>query len=183
MKIKILMTTTLTMLLLNLTACAPNISPDTVSASNANAIQAAVEGTIVSKRIVTVRGDNNIVGTGIGAAAGGIAASTIGGGKGQLLATLGGAVLGGATGHVVQDKMQTQQSIEYVVRLAQQESGTTTIKTEGMNTSMTTVSRTSAQDRYVTLIQGQGQQALQVGQKVLIVGVGGSHARIIGILS
>ena len=94
-------------LTLGLTACAPNISPDVVSASNANEVQTAVEGVIVSKRIVTVKGDSNLLGTGIGALAGGIAGSTIGAGRGEMLATLGGAVLGGAAGNMAQDKLTT----------------------------------------------------------------------------
>ena len=184
MKRKLLLVSILTSALLGLSACAPNISPDTVSASNANDVQTAVEGVIVSKRTVTVKGDSNLLGTGIGALAGGVAGSTIGGGKGALLATIGGAVLGGAAGNAVEDKLQTQQGIEYVVRLAQQRSGTTTIKTKDADETLTTtVSSTSGSARYVTIVQGPGQQVLITGQKVLVAGVGGSHARIIALLN
>jgi uncharacterized protein YcfJ len=43
--------------------------------------------------------DSNIVGTGLGAVAGGLVGSQIGKGKGQDLATIGGAVAGGFAGH------------------------------------------------------------------------------------
>lgn len=178
---------------LGLTACAPNISPDTVSASEANDVQSAVEGIIVSKRVVTVKGDSNLLGTGVGAVAGGIAGSALGGGRGKLLTTLGGAVVGGAAGNLIEDKMQTQQGIEYVVKLTQEQGPTTTISTNGSasnssgydakNRSTTTISSKSAANRYVNIIQGQGQQVLQVGQKVLVAGIGGQHARIISVLS
>jgi len=189
---KIVLVSTLAFVIsLSLTACAPNISPDTVSASNANDIQSAVEGTVISKRNVTVKGDNNLLGTGIGALAGGVAGSTIGGGKGKTLATIGGAVLGGAAGNAVQDKMQTQQGVEYVIKLTQQDSGSTTITTNGTsssgaynskNSSSTTISSKSAANRYVTVVQGQGEQVIQVGQTVLVAGIGGNHPRIISIV-
>lgn len=189
MKKKLLTGTLAVIVSLGLSACAPNISPDVVSASNANEMQTAVEGVIISKRTVTVKGDSNLLGTGIGAVAGGIAGSTVGGGKGKSLATLGGAVLGGAAGNAIQDKMETQQGIEYVIKLTPQDSGTTTITTKNTNSdsqtqnnSTTTISSKSAANRYVTVIQGQGQQALSVGQKVLVAGVNGGHARIISTL-
>jgi len=197
---KLLITTLALTLTLGLTACAPNISPDVVSASNANEMQTAVEGVIVSKRVVTVKGDSNLLGTGIGAVAGGIAGSTIGGGRGQMLATLGGAVLGGAAGNMAQDKLTSQQGIEYVVKLTQEEGPSTTISTSGGNSSTTTdgtkttgttsaknnntttISSKSAANRYVNVIQGQGAQVLQVGQKVLVAGVNSGHAHIISTL-
>ena len=43
--------------------------------------------------------DGNIVGTGIGAAAGGLAGHQFGGGKGKELATIGGVIAGGVAGH------------------------------------------------------------------------------------
>lgn len=183
-----------------LTACAPNISPDVVSASDSNEVQTAVEGVIVSKRNVTVKGDSNLLGTGIGAVAGGIAGSTIGAGRGEMLATLGGAVLGGAAGNYAQDKLTTQQGIEYVVKLTQEEGPSTTISTNGgssstttngtkttgttsgKNNTTTTISSKSAANRYVNVIQGQGSQVLQVGQKVLVAGVNSGHAHIISTL-
>jgi len=200
MRKNLLISTLAITLSLGLTACAPNISPDVVSASNANEVQTAVEGVIVSKRTVTVKGDSNLLGTGIGAVAGGIAGSTIGAGRGEMLATLGGAVLGGAAGNMAQDKLTTQQGVEYVVKLTQEEGPTTTVSTtgnssntntdgttttgtsKGSNKSSTTISSKSAANRYVNVIQGQGAQVLQVGQKVLVAGVNSGHAHIISTL-
>jgi uncharacterized protein YcfJ len=53
-----------------------------------------------------VKDKNRIAGTAIGAVAGGLLGSTIGGGKGKTLATIGGAAAGGYAGNQVQKNMQ-----------------------------------------------------------------------------
>ncbi len=53
-----------------------------------------------------VKDQNRIAGTAIGAVAGGLLGSTIGGGKGKTLATVGGAAAGGYAGNQVQKGMQ-----------------------------------------------------------------------------
>lgn len=168
-------------LALGLNACA-NISPDTVTASDANEIQSAVEGVIVSKRNVTVKEDSNAIGTLAGAGLGAVAGSAVGGGNMRYITGIAGAVAGGAAGNAIEDKLTTQQGVEYIVKLAQQDSGTTTVKTIGAINTTTTVSSQSAKDRFVTVVQGQGQQVLNVGQKVLIAGANGGHARIISTI-
>ena len=190
MKKNLLTSTVIVALSLGLSACAPNISPDVVSASNANEAQTAVEGVIVSKRVVTVKGDSNMIGTLAGAGLGALAGSAVGGGNMRYATGLAGAVAGGAAGNAIEDKLTTQQGIEYVVKLAQQDSGTTTITTIGQstlntttkNTSTTTIGRKSAANRYINIVQGQGQQVLQVGQKVLVAGIDSGHAHIISTL-
>lgn len=183
---------------LGLSACAPNISPDVVSASNANEVQTAVEGVIVSKRIVTVKGDSNMLGTLAGAGLGALAGSAVGGGNMRYATGLAGALGGGAAGNAIEDKLTTQQGIEYVVKLAQQESGTTTITSndtgsittpaqkaallKARRNGTTTISSKTAANRYINIVQGQGQQVLQVGQKVLVAGVDSGHAHIISTL-
>lgn len=164
------------------TACTPNISPDVTQSSDANQVQTAVEGVIVSKRVVTVKGDN-MVGTIAGAALGAIAGSAVGGGsRVPAMAAIGGGLLGGAAGNAIESKMTTQQGIEYVIRLTQQDSNTVTINRQGYNAARTTVSSRSAANRYVTVVQGQGSQALPVGQRVLVAGVGTNHAHILSTL-
>lgn len=219
MKNKLLVISMAAMISLGLSACAPNISPDTVSASNANEVQTAVEGVIVSKRIVTVKGDSNMVGTLAGGIIGAVAGSSVGGGNMRYITGTAGAVAGGAAGNVIEDKLTTQQGIEYVVKLTQEDGPTTTISSNGQssisatssdkdfgsgnnpqgtssasitgnssasakgkNSSTTTISSKSAANRYVTVIQGQGSQALPVGQKVLVAGVNSGHAHIISTL-
>lgn len=179
---------------LGLTGCAPNISPDVVSASSANEVQTAVEGVIVAKHNVTVKGDSNAAGTLAGAVIGALAGSQVGGGNMRYVTGAAGAAGGGVAGNMIQDKLTTQQGIEYVVKLTQEEGSSTTVTTtgqnslsgavniKGKNSSSTTVSSKSAANRYVNVIQGQGQQVLEVGQKVLIAGANSGHAHIIGTL-
>jgi outer membrane lipoprotein SlyB len=175
---------------IELTACTPNISPDVVSASGANQVQNAEEGTVISKRAVTVKPNNTAVGTLTGAGLGAIGGSQIGGGDTRYATGLIGAVAGGLAGSMIQDKLTTQKGIEYVVKLDQQESGSTTMTTTGtttsatskkQSTSTTVVSGKSAPKRYVTVTQAQGDQEIKVGQRVLVEGIGTSHARIIVI--
>lgn len=179
---------------LGLTACAPNISPDVVSASSANEMQTAVEGVIVAKHNVTVKGDSNAAGTLAGAVIGALAGSQVGGGNMRYVTGAAGAAAGGAAGNAIQDKLTTQQGIEYVVKLTQEEGPSTTVTSTGQNSmsgavnirgrnsSSTTISSKSAANRYVNVIQGQGEQVLQVGQKVLVAGANSGHAHIIATL-
>jgi len=53
-----------------------------------------------------VKDKNRLAGTAIGAVAGGLLGSAIGGGKGKTLATVGGAAAGGYAGNQVQKNMQ-----------------------------------------------------------------------------
>jgi uncharacterized protein YcfJ len=58
------------------------------------------------QRQAPVKDENRVAGTAIGAVAGGLLGSTIGGGKGKTLATIGGAAAGGYAGNQVQKGMQ-----------------------------------------------------------------------------
>lgn len=59
---------------------------------------------------------HRVMGTAIGAVAGGLLGHQIGGGKGKTLATVGGAVAGGAIGHHVQTEHQEHQTYTTVER-------------------------------------------------------------------
>lgn len=54
--------------------------------------------------------DHRIIGTGIGAVAGGLLGHQVGGGKGKTLATVGGAVAGGYVGNRVQKNEQDKKA-------------------------------------------------------------------------
>lgn len=54
--------------------------------------------------------DHRIIGTGIGAVAGGLLGHQVGGGKGKTLATVGGAVAGGYVGNRVQKHAQDEKT-------------------------------------------------------------------------
>jgi uncharacterized protein YcfJ len=65
---------------------------------------------VVSEK-APVKDPNRIAGTAIGAVAGGLIGSQIGGGSGRDLATIGGAVAGGYAGHEVQKGMQEKDTV------------------------------------------------------------------------
>jgi uncharacterized protein YcfJ len=58
-----------------------------------------------------VKDKNRIAGTAVGAVAGGLLGSTVGGGKGKTLATIGGAAAGGYAGNQVQKNMQQKDVV------------------------------------------------------------------------
>lgn len=71
---------------------------------------------IVNVRPVVIRGENNIVGIGAGALAGGIAGSMIGKGKASALTAVGGALAGGLLGNEVGKKTTGGRGLEITVR-------------------------------------------------------------------
>ena len=84
--------------------------------------------TVVSVRPIKVSTQNG-AGTAIGGIAGGIAGSQIGGGNtAHLLGAVGGAILGGFAGNAAQEGLTSQQGYEYIVRL---DNGNTVSTTQG----------------------------------------------------
>src|SRR3546814_17205716 len=77
-------------------------------------------GTVESVRSITIQKDQTS-GAGVvaGGALGGVAASPIGGGTGQVLATIGGGILGAMAGNAVENQMGKTQVLEINVRLEQ----------------------------------------------------------------
>ncbi len=104
-----------------LTGCASRIGTNQYVAAGVGETMTSYMGVVVSKRVVSVKenqklGDNSM-GAGIGALVGGVAASNIGGGYGQVAATVGGAILGGFAGAAIEDHVGTQEAFEYTVQL------------------------------------------------------------------
>lgn len=162
--------------------CTPNISPDVTQASNANTMQTAIPGTIVSEHVITVKG-NNTLGTVAGGALGAISGSAVGGStRAHLISGIVGASLGAAAGNVIEDKITKQKGIEYVIRLDTMVSGIKNINSMGNYASQTTISRHSNGAQYVNVVQGQGSEQLAVGQRVMVAGVGSNHVTIISTL-
>ena len=76
------------------------------------------QGTVVSSRIVDVRGGEN---SGAGAFAGGVAGATIGGvaigsGNGSVLAAVIGGLIGAGAGYLAEDSVRSREGVEYVIR-------------------------------------------------------------------
>ncbi len=105
-----------------LTGCARNISGNTYSHQDVyNRAKEGYPGKIISVRKVVVKAgeslEDNKTGMLLGAVAGGLAASTIGGGNAKLVTGALGAMAGGAAGAYAEDALKTQEAYEYVVQL------------------------------------------------------------------
>ena len=79
------------------------------------------QGVIVSARKVNVEGheslEDNTLGMAMGAVGGGLVGTQVGKGRGNVAATLGGAVLGGAAGAFAEKALKQQDGMEYAVKL------------------------------------------------------------------
>ncbi|QWT18829.1 glycine zipper 2TM domain-containing protein [Bacillus sp. NP157] len=64
----------------------------------------------VETKQIQSKDNNRLIGTGVGAVAGGVLGHQVGGGKGKTLATVGGAVAGGYVGNQVQKNHQDKNA-------------------------------------------------------------------------
>ncbi|MDB5370852.1 MAG: hypothetical protein JWP20_2410 [Roseomonas sp.] len=105
------------LLLGGLAACAPTMTATTYNTGSIGRAASLSYGTIVGLRPVTVQNNQAGLGTAAGAVAGGVAGSFIGGDwRSNLLAGLGGAVIGGALGNAAERGTGTGQAVEFFVR-------------------------------------------------------------------
>lgn len=86
-------------------------------------VQQAPPGSVFTGRVETIepittnKESSGILGTVIGAAAGGLLGHQVGGGRGNTAATIGGAVIGGVAGNQVQRRTSDQSDTAYRVRV------------------------------------------------------------------
>ena len=108
--------------------CASDIDSNYYSTGSVGQVSQAQGCTVVSVRPIKVSTQNG-AGTAIGGIAGGIAGSQIGGGNtAHLLGAVGGAILGVFAGNAAQEGLTSQQGYEYIVRL---DNGNTVSTTQG----------------------------------------------------
>lgn len=101
--------------LLVLTACADKYSPDSYSPGGMQQANKVDRAIVKSVRQVDVNDPSLGLGTLGGAAAGGLAGSQIGAGTGNAFATLGGVLVGGAIGYVVDQDINSTTAYEYIL--------------------------------------------------------------------
>jgi outer membrane lipoprotein SlyB len=103
-----------------LSGCARQISSDVYSDTQMGEASRTYAGVVANVRKVQVapeKLENNVLGAGAGALGGGLAASHIGGGKGNIAATAAGAIAGAVGGAYAEQMLKTQDALEYVVKL------------------------------------------------------------------
>lgn len=102
-----------------LTGCARNMGAAVYTSSSA--VGKVLEGTVLSAQAITIKDNDKLQDNGMGMLAGGatgaIAGSAIGKGKGSTLGAVGVGIAGAALGAFIQDKLSTQQGMQYVVRI------------------------------------------------------------------
>ena len=100
-----------------LSGCPSSMSGSAYNRNQARTAQQAQLGTVQGVREVLIEGTKTHIGTATGAALGGIAASNIGGGRGKVAASIGGAVLGGLAGAAAEEAITRQPGLEITVLL------------------------------------------------------------------
>lgn len=99
-----------------MTGCMADLTGSNYDRGEARTLQSVQFGEVVELEAVRVDGSQGL-GAIAGAAAGGIAGSTIGGGKGKSLATIAGAVAGGVLGNLAERKTTETNGVNLTIRL------------------------------------------------------------------
>lgn len=99
-----------------LTACAAGQTNTTYNRSQIGKRGSTSTGTVVAMEVVTTKGEKKGLGALAGGATGAIAGSSIGGGRGSLLAAIGAGVAGAVAGSLVEEKVLTDTAFEFLVQ-------------------------------------------------------------------
>jgi outer membrane lipoprotein SlyB len=99
-------------------ACASGVGAGDYARSSVGQINRVDEGVVLRVRPVRIEGTRTIIGPAAGAAVGGVAGSTIGGGdEERAIGAIAGAVLGGLAGAAAEQGLTRRQGFAYTVRL------------------------------------------------------------------
>lgn len=112
-----LMLTFLVIFSVVITGCAQSTSGRSYSDSQSRRSYEVLMGTLVDVRDVTIERDERGVGTISGAAIGGVAGNSVGGGSGRAITTIIGALAGGIIGNKVEGEVMKEEGVELVVEL------------------------------------------------------------------
>ncbi len=131
-----------------LAGCASDLSGESYSRSEARTVQRVEYGIIEQLRPVKIEGTKTPIGAGAGAAVGGIAGSSIRGGKtGQVMAVIG-AVAGGLTGAAIEEGVTRTTGVEITLKM---DDGRTIAVVQGLSPN----ERYSVGDRVRVISSGQ----------------------------
>jgi len=136
-------------MILALSGCGPNYSPNTYATNAAQQAAKVEEGVIAGVRPVQISASGAVGGV-AGAAAGGVAGSQVGAGATSAFAAIGGSVIGGLAGVATEHIVGDADGFEYIVRKA---------------------------DGSMVSVAQKDEKPLKVGQKVLVIA--GPQARIV----
>lgn len=100
-----------------ISGCASSLTGDSYSREDARQVQSVQYGTVEDVRLVKIEGTKTPIGTAAGATVGGVAASSIGEGKGAAVAAVIGAVVGGLAGSAAEEELTKTQGVELVIHM------------------------------------------------------------------
>jgi outer membrane lipoprotein SlyB len=104
-------------LMLALVACTTS-SGSTYSSQDIGVPIETSSATVVSSRVVDIKGEPGLVGAGAGGLAGATTAGvTIGSGSGSTLAAVLGGLLGAGAGYLAEQRLKSREGIEYVLQM------------------------------------------------------------------
>lgn len=95
-----------------LTSCATSTSPTVYSPEEAQQRQSVTKGKITHIEAVTIQSKQTGAGAGVGAAAGGVAGYSTGNSSTSGLAGVGGALIGGAVGHITEKFLNKEKAVK-----------------------------------------------------------------------
>lgn len=103
-------------LILILSGCTNNISPQTYSVGSVGQVNRTIAATVISVRDVNVAGTTGVGGA-AGSATGAVLGSSAGGndGRSNIVGAIGGAIIGGIAGSAIEANATKQKALEYVV--------------------------------------------------------------------
>lgn len=104
------------MAVMPLAGCISSQTGGVYSRDDARQAQTVRTGTIQALRPVKIEGTKSHIGTGVGAAAGGIGGSAIGHGKGSYVTAILGALAGGAAGSALEEGVTRSDGVEITVQ-------------------------------------------------------------------
>ena len=104
-------------ILLSLVGCATSKDGDVYSRDQSQRVHTVTMGKILDVRKVKIEGTKSGVGTIGGGVIGGIAGSTVGGGRGSAIAATLGAIVGGIAGSAIEEGSMRQDGVELTIEL------------------------------------------------------------------
>lgn len=102
---------------LSLIGCATSKDGDVYSRDQSQRVHTVAMGKVLDVRKVKIEGTKSGVGTIGGGVIGGIAGSTVGGGRGSAIAATLGAIVGGIAGSAIEEGTMRQDGVELTIEL------------------------------------------------------------------
>jgi len=102
-------------LIISITAC-QQPGQNTYDEKDLGKASIVVFGTVISERSVNIKRETSGAGATAGAAAGLVGGSAVGGGRGELLMMIAGALVGGVAGHFAEQGIINDKGIEYTIK-------------------------------------------------------------------